>query len=355
MARGGHGFGSNQGRCASLALAATLAAAAIPAGPAGSAEGEATRDGRAPLASLQARFAALGREHGFVADTLHVYPGREAPAISAWRSAERGEALWILAGIHGEEPAGPNAIAAEIAGLAALTGAGVPLVLIPLANPVGYLNDWRYPNTAERDWRKGGYSVGDAEHLLPDLDEGAGPRAPAPPGPDARALTEYVLRTARDYPPLLVIDLHEDELSTEGGYLYSQGAADGAAVAAAVLEALEGAGMPLRRGGRTRFGEPIVDGVIRLDDRGQPLRDGSIDELLAAPQVFVEGRLVPGPAAPVVIVVETPAFAGARLESRIAAQRAVLQRLPRLWTLARDARAGPAPAAPGGRAAGAGA
>ena len=42
-------------------------------------------------------------------ETVYQYPGTDAPAIRAWRTTHRGEALWILAGIHGEEPA-PNAI-----------------------------------------------------------------------------------------------------------------------------------------------------------------------------------------------------------------------------------------------------
>ena len=52
----------------------------------------------------------------------------------------------------------------------ALARQGVPIVLIPLCNPKAYRSNWRYPNTAERDWRQGGYSVGDAEDLLPGLD-----------------------------------------------------------------------------------------------------------------------------------------------------------------------------------------
>ena len=77
----------------------------------------------------------------------------------------------MLSGIHGEEPAGPNAIAANLASLTQLADAGVPIVVIPLANPKAYRHNWRYPNTPERDWKKGGgYSVGDAEYLLPDLE-----------------------------------------------------------------------------------------------------------------------------------------------------------------------------------------
>jgi hypothetical protein len=296
-------------------------------------------DGRQSLEQLFGRFASLSAEHGWTMETVYAYPGETGLAIRAWRTAHRGSALWILAGIHGEEPAGPNAIAAEIGAIADLADAGVAVVLLPLANPTAYRNNWRYPNTPERDWRKGGYSVGDAEYLLPDLETGIAPRAGAPPGPDTRALTEYVLQLSKSYRPRLVLDLHEDELSTEGGYIYSQGKqAPHNPVGAEIIRLLQAVGMPLRLSGRTRFGEPIIDGVISHDDRSQPIRDGSIDELFATHDVFVAGRKSAGPAAPTVIVVETPAFAGARLEQRVAAHGAVLKDIAELWRRSAEVR-----------------
>lgn len=320
-----------------VAIAACLVVAAAPATPprAPPAAGF-TADGRSPLEQLSARFRTLAAEHGWAEDPIYAYPGKGDLAIRAWRTARTGEALWILAGIHGEEPAGPNAIARNLASIVALAGSGVPVVLIPMCNPKAYGFGWRYPNTAERDWRKGGYSVGDAEHLLPDGERGTRPRAAEPPGPETRALTEYALRLARRYPPRLVLDLHEDELSMEGGYIYSQGSsrAPGDPVGAEVIRQLVSHGIPVRQSGRTRFGEPIAGGVISRNDDGSPIRDGSIDELLASPVVFANGARVAGPAAPTVIVVETPAFAGSRLELRVAGQGAVLRRLPELWRLA---------------------
>jgi hypothetical protein len=177
--------------------------------------------------------------------------------------------------------------------------------------------------------------VGDAEHLLPDLAQGNGPRAAAPPGPETAALTHYVLRLAARYPPRLVLDLHEDELSAAGGYVYSQGTRPEAnPVVTEVIRLLRESGIPIRRGGRTRFGEPIREGVISRDDRGGAIRDGSIDELLAAPEVVLEGRREKGPGAPTVIVVETPAFAGTRLALRAGAHGAVIAHLDDLWRLA---------------------
>jgi hypothetical protein len=295
---------------------------------------EFTADGRSPLRELSSRFETLSTSHGWQPETIYSYAGAGDLSIKAWRTPQRGPALWVLSGIHGEEPAGPNAIASSLASLVSLAESGVPVVVIPLCNPKAYRHNWRYPNTAERDWRKGGYSVGDAEYLLPDLETGTRPRTAAAPGPDTRALTEYVLRLAASHPPRLVLDLHEDELSKDGGYIYSQGSrASSNPVGDEIVRLLQATGIPIRQSGQTRFGEPIVGGVISRDDHGLPIRDGSIDELLASVEVFVDGKKVAGPAAQTVIVVETPAFEGSRFDLRVAAQGAVIRRVRELWQL----------------------
>jgi len=322
-----------------LALAALLAGGSATPGiaiaePASPPALPYTADGRATVEQLSARFRSLAVDHGWQQESIYAYPAGDDLEIRAWRTAQRGAALWIISGIHGEEPAGPNAIAGNLARVVELAASGVPVVLIPLCNPKAYRDNWRYPNTAERDWRKGGYSVGDAEYLLPDLENGTRPRAASPPGPESRALTEFVLRLAKEYPPRLVLDLHEDELSTEGGYIYSQGLqVAGNPVGTEIIRVLQASGIPIRQSGRTRFDEPIVDGVISRDDKGLPIRDGSIDELLASDVVFVDGRKAPGPAARTVIVVETPAFAGSRFDLRVAAHGAVVQHVRELWRL----------------------
>jgi len=319
-----------------LALAMQLVAAPISAAdaPVMVASAAYTEDGRSTVEQLTSRYESLSTDHGWQMETVYAYPGTDGLAIRAWRTARRGGAMWILAGIHGEEPAGPNAIAAHLASIVELAASGVPVVLIPLCNPKAYRSNWRYPNTPERDWRKGGYSVGDAEYLLPDLATGAQPRAKAAPGPDTQALTQFVLQLAATYPPQLVLDLHEDELSTDGGYIYSQGSRAGDnPVGAEVIRLLQASGIPIRESGHTRFGEPIVDGVISLDDQGQPVRDGSIDELLASMEVFRNGEKIRGPAAGTVIVVETPAFAGSKFNLRMAAQGAIIEQVQELWRL----------------------
>ena len=332
--------------------AAHTAEAPAPTPPPVASAAEYTADGRLPLAAIMRRFDTLATEHGWVAESIYAYPGTPEAAIRSWRTPHRGEALWILSGIHGEEPAGPNAIAANLASLTQLAASGVPIVVIPLANPSAYRHNWRYPNTPERDWKTGGgYSVGDAEYLLPELGQGARPRAAVAPGPETAALTRYVLRLAELYPPRLVLDLHEDELSRAGGYIYSQGRqAEDNPAGAEIVRLLQATGIPLRESGKTRFGETIVRGVISRDDQGGPIRDGSIDELLAATEVFVEGSKVRGPSAHTVIVVETPAFEGSQFELRVAAQGAVVQHAASLWRAVGPA-AGAARALPPSRSA----
>ena len=295
-----------------------------------------TQDGRLPITSLFKRIES-DLTNSWQSEILYRYPDQFE--IRSWRTQTKGPALWIIAGLHGEEPAGPNAIATNIDVLNTLAATGIPVVLIPLANPMGYHRNWRYPNTAERDWRKGGFSIGDSEYLLPDLKDDSKPRASAPVGPESLALTQFVLRTPEDYPPRLVLDLHEDELSRDGGYIYSQGTrADDNPVGIEVIRILHQAGIPIRLEGKTRFDEPIRAGIISRDAEGMPIRDGSIDELLAAQKIITRDVKAQGPSGKTVIVVETPAFSGARLEWRTNAQGSVLKALPLLWKLSAEVR-----------------
>ena len=92
---------------------------------------------------------------------------------------------------------------------------------------------------------------------------------------------------------------------------------------------LRESGVPIKMDGRTRFDEPIVRGIIG------PVTDSSIDELMSAREVVVDGAARPGPGAETVLVLETPA-AALPLAQRVAAQAALLKRL--LDPPARDAR-----------------
>jgi len=278
-------------------------------------------DGRRPIGELYADYLGL-LEQGWALDVIvESRPaGTEvALPIVALRSPQAGQAVWLLSGIHGEETAGPNAIAAAMADIAEL-GARHPVVLMPLLNPQGYARNWRYLNVPVYSETVDGQSVGDSSHLLPVEPGSTESRAPRASSPEAAAITAYVLRMAASYPPRYSIDLHEDDLIDEG-YVYSQGI-EGPADPLALLavDILKSNGIPLKLDGQTRFGEPIEGGIIG------PVTDSSIDELMSAGTVLVGGRSMPGPAAGTVLVFETPAAAIA-FEQRVAAHLALIRRL----------------------------
>jgi hypothetical protein len=291
------------------------AAVAVPSGVATHA------DGRAPIDSLYRASLSLV-ERGWTSEVI----AESAPAgtttplpIIAVTSPGKGPAVWILTGIHGEEPAGPNAVAAVIEDIARL-GAARPVVLLPLLNPQGYARNWRYLNVATYSKEADGQSVGDSSHLLLAAEDPARPRATGASSPEASAITAWILARQADYPVQVSVDLHEDNLIDEG-YVYSQGA-DGALdpLAVAAVGVLREHGVPIKMTGFTRFDEPIADGIIG------PVTDSSIDEFMSAREVVVDGRTRPGPNARTVLVLETPA-AALPLDRRVAAQAALLHLL----------------------------
>ncbi len=281
-------------------------------------------DGRLPVAELFARFVEL-RDFGWQLDVIATSQPTgttyELPII-ALRSPRAGPAVWILSGIHGEEPAGPNAVASAIDDLVKL-GERHPVVLIPLCNPHGYARNWRYLNVAVYSETVEGQSVGDSSHFLPDDKEPSRSRAEPASSPEADALTRYILQMAEAYPPLYSIDLHEDDLIDEG-YVYSQGElGERDPLAIEAVSVLREHGVPIKVDGQTRFGEDIVGGIIG------PVVDSSIDELMSATTIVLDGKSQTGPSAQTVLVFETPAKAF-NLEQRMAAHIALIKRLRHL-------------------------
>ncbi len=281
-------------------------------------------DGRSPIEWLYQAYASLIQRGWTLEVITHSQPaGAMQPLpIIALRSPASGPAVWILAGIHGEEPAGPNAIAAAIDDIAGL-GEKRPVVLLPLLNPQGYARNWRYLNVATYSETIDGNSVGDSSHLLPLPEHPGNSRAAAASSPEADAITAFILRRSADYPPRYSIDLHEDNLIDQG-YVYSQGvlgANDPLAIAA--VDVLKDHGIPIKMSGETRFGEAISGGIIG------PVVDSSIDELMSARNVIAGGCPRTGPAAHTVLVFETPA-AAIPLERRSNAHAALLRRLTEL-------------------------
>lgn len=304
----------------------TEAAIEIPAGIA------THTDGRAPIESLYRAWLGLV-ERGWKVDVIaESQPAgtRVALPILALRSPKHGPAVWILAGIHGEEPAGPNALAVAVDDIAAL-GARRPVVLLPLLNPHGYARNWRYLNVATYSEQVEGASVGDSSHLLPMPDDPTRPRATQPSSPEAEAITAYVLHLGKAYEPTHSIDLHEDNLIDEG-YVYSQGVLgqkDPLAIAA--IRVLRETGVPIKAEGRTRFDEPVAGGIVG------PVTDSSIDELMGAARIVVDGGERPGPGATTVLVLETPA-AALPLSRRMAAHAALIRGLGELLAPAANSR-----------------
>lgn len=278
-------------------------------------------DGRKPVEELYGAYTSL-LDRGWQLDTIIAsQPEGRAYALPviALRTPHGGEACWILSGIHGEEPAGPIAIAESIDAIASL-GERQAVVVLPLNNPHGYVNNWRYLNTPVYSESVEGHSVGDSSHLLTDPDNPDRARARAASSPEADAITRYILGMSGLYPPAASIDLHEDNLIDQG-YVYSQGrmgVEDPLALAA--VRTLEENGIPLKMNGETRFGERIEKAIIG------PVIDSSIDELMSAGTVIVAGRAQPGPAAHTVLVFETPA-AAVSLQKRIGAHKALLKNI----------------------------
>jgi len=287
-------------------------------------------DGRAPIESLYRTYLQLvqvGWKLEIIAESQPAGTDHELPII-ALRSPQSGPAVWIMAGIHGEEPAGPNAIAAAIGDIAAL-GEKRPVVLMPLLNPQGYARNWRYLNVATYTKEIEGQSVGDSSHLLPDAEKPGAARAAAASSTEAAAITRFVVEMSASYPPVYSLDHHEDNLIDEG-YVYSQGtkgATDPLAIEAVAV--LRASGVPIKMGGKTRFDEDISGGIIG------PVVDSSIDELMSSREIVRDGRLLPGPAARTVLVFETPA-AALTIEKRIAAHLALVRRLATLLSTANE-------------------
>jgi hypothetical protein len=281
---------------------------------------ETIRDGRLPVQALFAAYQEL-IERGWELEviTLSRPAGTKIPLpVIALRSPRHGSATWILTGIHGEEPAGPNAVAAAIDDIAAL-GEHYPVVLLPLLNPHGYVRNWRYLNVPVYSADVDGQSVGDSSHLLADPDQPARARAEVS-SVEADAITRYILRMKEAYPPRYSIDLHEDNLISEG-YVYSQGelGADDP-LASEAVRILRDSEIGIKMSGQTRFEEDVVAGIVG------PVQDSSIDELMSSAEVVIDGHTEAGPGAQTVLVFETPA-ANLPLQQRVAAHRALLEQL----------------------------
>lgn len=265
------------------------------------------RGARMKIQNVYASYEILVEEFGWDLSLVYNLQGTLTDGspvtlpIVCLTTPKQGLAVWSFAGIHGEEPAGVNAIAKKVNFLGKL-GQKIPIVLFPFCNPIGYFKDWRYFDEY-RDSKKG-HSVGDSEHLLLD-ESGQKPRYEEPSSRAAVALTSKVIGLLPSFPPLFSIDHHEDEdMKTKNkhrqSYIYSHGV-EGTddEIARIIVDILSRTKMPVTLSGETRFGEEIHNGIVVS-------RDGSIDEFMTAEKVFHRGAVAEKIAAVSAIAIETP-------------------------------------------------
>jgi hypothetical protein len=175
-----------------------------------------------------------------------------------------------MGGIHGDEPAGVAAICAH-------TNWPLYVAVFPCVNALGLVYNRRYA-----DW----------DHY--------------------KEMQAYLRSVAKDMPPKLVIDLHEDDEAEEAGfYFYHNGKIT--QLQDIVRQAIREEGLPIVGEDKgTRTAETIVNGVIYNAE------DDSIDNWLNK-EYGAE-----------VIVCETPSALWPK-KTRMRAHGAVLRAIPKLW------------------------
>lgn len=291
--------------------------------------GTFSADGRMPLEKIYKKFLSLPENNWdrkiIYTETIKLDGGQKinAPILSFF-TKKTGQAFWIIAGIHGEEPAGPNALAKNIKKINDLANKGVPVVFLPLCNPKGYCRNWRYPNSRRNE--RIGKSVSDSEHLLLSPKNNRS-RMKFPSSKQADALTKEALNLFKTHPPLLTINFHEDESVKGEHYIYSQGKGGFAdPVVREIVRLFRKNGLQFMKYKETRFGESAKDGIV------YNIHDGSIDELLSAEKIYLNGKIAKKPAAKSVIVVETP-VKGAPIKERVKTDELVINSFGTFWKI----------------------
>jgi len=292
------------------------------------------KDGRMPIIDIYKKLSRL-KDSRWIKEILCSQRvdmkenKRKFLPILGFRTRLKGNALWIIAGIHGEEPAGAIAVAKNVRYLNKLAKR-IPIVLLPLCNPSGYRRDWRYPTQKRRSKTEKMLvpSVGASEHVLIDEKTGKAQSSEAV-NRESEEISSYVIQHSENYPPLLVLDLHEDE-SAKKQYIYSQGKLKiYDPIARKIVNILKKEGFRFYDRGETAFHEKIIKGVV------SDINDGSIDELLSSEKIIIHGKIKKGPDAKSVVVVETKTV-DVPLKKRVKAHSYILKDARQVYTLAKD-------------------
>lgn len=290
------------------------------------------KDGRMPIIEVYKKLSRL-KDSRWIKETLYCQRidlkenKRKSLPILAFRTRLKGDALWLIAGIHGEEPAGPNAIAKNIKYLNKLAKK-IPIVLLPLCNPSGYRRDWRYPTQRRISNPKTDPSVGSSEHYLIDEKTGKAQVKKAV-NKESEELSSYIVQHSENYPPLLVLDFHEDE-SAKKQYIYSHGKLKiYDPIARKIVNILKKQGFKFYEKGETAFHEKVIKGII------SDIKDGSIDELLSSEKIIVNNEIKKGPDAKSVVVIETKTI-DVPLKKRVKAHSYILKSSKSIYALAKD-------------------
>jgi hypothetical protein len=251
-------------------------------------------DGRKPINQLYSDFLKIPDASWNMTNVCESVADNISLPILSFSTKKQGPAIWIISGIHGEEPAGPIAISESIKEIQHISEK-YPVVLIPLCNPHGYRRSWRYLDI--KDYIEGniGKGVGISEHLL--LRCGV----KGPNSPENDALTRHIISMAKTHPPKIVFDIHEDD-DLDRAYVYSQGGAEDEAAKFVIMKYREW-NVPVQENGKTRADETIISGIIGYGE------DGSIDEFIASKKIRLDGKIVDGPGAKTMIVTELPSRA----------------------------------------------
>lgn len=287
---------------------------------------EYLKDGRLPIDKIYSSCSGLTNFKKEV--IFYQLVSKHKFPILCFKSKKKGKAIWLISGIHGEEPAGVNALSLNIDFLNKLAGK-IPMVILPLCNPKGYFLNWRYPSrkTLSKN-SKLNKSVATAEHLLIDVKNKFKPRLNSPETIEAEKICSHVIKILDFYPPLFMLDLHEDDCNKKA-YTYSQGKFKNKNPIAQEIVAILSKHFPIELSGKTEFNEKIKKGVIF------ETIDGSIDELFSAGKIIVNKKAIKKPAAKSVVVVETPSL-HIPLAKRVLANSSIIQAIPQFIKLAKS-------------------